>query len=228
MLLLALACVFFLFLQLFVAGTSVKTRIIARISAPAYFALYGLASLFGLIWMFFTYFGAMGDPLNAQLWHAPFWLKIVALGVNFLAIQLIVVGTLSPSPVRLKANAVQPDKPISGIIRVTRHPVLAGLSLLAFMHMVCNGNLASWVFFGTVLALSYLGSYNLDLRREERLGDHYRTILKHTSFLPFVAIIQGRTRFDFLELGLLRLLVGTSLFAVLVTLHELLFLRQAL
>jgi len=228
MLLLALACAFFLCLHLFIAGTTVKSRLIARTGAPVYYGLFGLASLLGMAGMFFAYFDSMGDPLNTQVWHAPHWLKYVALVVNFLAVQLIVVGLLSPSPVRLKPEAQQPDLPISGIIRVSRHPVLAGLSLLAVMHMACNGNLAAWIFFGTVLVLGYLGAYNIDLRREERLGAHYRTILKHTSFLPFVAIAQGRTRFDFLELGLLRLLVGTSAFAVLATLHELLFLRPAL
>ncbi|MFT4090818.1 MAG: NnrU family protein [Asticcacaulis sp.] len=228
MLLLALACAFFLCLNLFVAGASVKSRIIARISAPAYYALFGMASLLGLTWMLFAFFGAIGDPLNAQLWHAPQWLKYIALVVNFVAIQLIVVGALSPAPVTLKAHAEQPNKPISGIIRVSRHPVLSGAGLLAIMHMICNGNLASWVFFGTVLVLCCLGAYNLDLRREDRLGNYYRTILKHTSFVPFAAIIEGRTRFDFMELGLLRLLVGTSAFSVLVALHELLFLRQAI
>lgn len=226
MLLLALACAFFLCLHLAIAGTPVKAHLIARAGAPVYYILFAFASALGLVWMVYAYFGAMGDPLNLQLWHAPFWLKVLALVSNFLSILLIVVGIFSASPVPRKAGAT--TGPITGIIRVTRHPLLAGIALLALTHMVCNGNLASWIFFGSVLSLCVLGAWNLDQKREDRLGTEYRAFIGKTSFIPFLAIAQRRNRFEFMELGLAQLLLGTSVFAVLVVLHELLFLRPAL
>ena len=142
---LALACAFFLCIHLMISGTVLKDQIIAGIGGLAYYALFSLFSIVGLIWICVAYAIAVNDPLNAHLWDAPLFLKIIALVGNFVAFQLIFVGVLSASPTNLLATRHLPERSVHGVIRISRHPVLAGIGLLAAMHMLCNGNVASWV-----------------------------------------------------------------------------------
>ena len=230
MLTLALACAFFLCLHLVISGTSLKEQIIGRIGGMAYYSLFSLFSIAGFAWMCISFFIALGnqDHLNLVLWGAPLFLKIIALVVNFIAFVLVVLGLTTPSPTNLAALWKMPEKPIQGIIRVSRHPVLAGLGLWALIHLVCDGNLAAWLFFGSIIALCVLGAHNIDRKREALMGGIYASIKKRTSILPFVAIIEGRTAFAPEELGIARVFLAASMFSVFLVLHEMLFTARAL
>ncbi|MDC7683465.1 NnrU family protein [Asticcacaulis sp. BYS171W] len=225
---LALACAFFLSIHVLISGSRLKEQLVDAIGAGIYKLLFALLSLGGFFWMVTAFFGARSDPFNHHFWEAPFILKTIAFVFNFVGLMLLIVGALSPSPTNLKGARHWPDEPVSGIIRISRHPVLAGIALLSATHLVCNGNLAAWVFFGTLLALSLLGANSIDRKREAAFGDAYASVMRRTSIVPFLAIFQGRVAFEPAELGVLRVMVATSAFTVLVVLHELLFLRPAL
>ena len=220
---LALACAFFLCIHLMISGTVLKEQIISSIGSLAYYALFSLFSLVGLIWICVAYAIAVNDPLNVHLWTAPLFLRIIALVGNFIAFQLVVVGLLSPSPSNLLAMRRLPEKPVHGVIRISRHPVLGGIGVWAFMHILCDGNLSSWMFFGSILCLCALGANNIDRKRMAVMGEAYASIKRRTSIVPFVAIIEGRTAFAAEELGAARMLLAASLFSVFAVLHELLF-----
>ncbi len=220
---LALACAFFLCIHLMISGTVLKEQIINGIGAMAYYALFSLFSIVGLIWICAAYAIAINDPLNVKLWDAPLFLKVIALVGNFIAFQLVVVGALSSSPTNLLAMKHLPEKAVHGVIRISRHPILAGIGVWAVMHMLCDGNLASWVFFGSILGLCALGANNIDRKRIAALGEAYVSIKKRTSIVPFVAVIEGRTAFAAEELGAAKMLLAASLFSVFAVLHELLF-----
>jgi len=221
---LALACAFFLCIHLMISGTVLKEQIVSSIGSLAYYALFSLFSIVGLIWLCVAYaVYAVPDPLNVHVWDTPLFLRIIALVGNFVAFQLIVVGLLSPSPTNLLATRRLPEKAVHGIIRISRHPVLGGIGVWAAMHMLCNGNLANWLFFGSILCLCALGANNIDRKRMAVMGEAYASIKRRTSIIPFVAVIEGRTAFAAEELGADRMLLAASLFSVFAVLHELLF-----
>src|SRR6185312_8935693 len=220
---LALACAFFLCIHLMISGTVLKEQIITSIGKLAYYALFSLFSIVGLIWICVAYAIAVNDPLNARLWDAPLVLRIIALVGNFVAFQLLAVGVLSPSPTNLLAVRRLPEKSVHGVIRISRHPVLAGIGVWAFMHILCDGNIASWMFFGSILCLCALGANNIDRKRMATMGDEYTSVKRRTSIIPFVAIIEGRTAFAAEELGAAKMLLAASVFSVFAVLHELLF-----
>lgn len=228
MLLLALACAFFLCIHLMISGTEAKELVIGKIGGWAYYTLFSLLSIGGFLWMCIAFFIAMGDRSNIVIWGAPLFLKIIALVVNFVAFLLIVLGLTTPSSTNLLALHTMPDRPVYGISRVSRHPVLAGIGLWALIHLICNGNVASWLFFGTMLALSAIGANNIDRKREAMMGHVYASIKKRTSIIPFVAIIEGRTAFAPEELGIARVFLAASMFSVFLVLHEMLFIARAL
>ena len=227
---LALACAFFLGIHLMISGTPLKEKVIGLVGGIAWYIGFSVLSLIGLLWMSIAFAIALNnqDNLNVVLWSAPLFLRVIALVFNFIAFLLVVVGFLTPSPTNLYALRQLPEKPVFGIIRISRHPILAGIGLWALIHMICNGNLAAWLFFGTLLAQSALGAVNIDRKRLALMGDVYASIKKRTSILPFVAIIEGRTAFAPDELGYARMFLATSLFCVFTVLHEMLFVVRAL
>ncbi|HVZ30429.1 MAG TPA: NnrU family protein [Asticcacaulis sp.] len=230
MLTLALACAFFLSIHVMISGTAFKDQIISGIGKIAYYVLFCLFSVIGLIWMCVAFAVAVGnqDGLDHTFWTAPTWLRVIALVANFVAFLLITLGVFTPSPTNLLALRKLPDKTVYGVIRISRHPILAGIGLWAFAHLVCNGNLAAWLFFGSLLALCALGANNIDRKRLAMMGETYNSIKKRTSIIPFVAIIEGRTAFVPEELGYAKMLLAASAFSVFAVLHEFLFSLRAL
>ncbi|WP_189486768.1 NnrU family protein [Asticcacaulis endophyticus] len=220
---LALACAFFLCIHLMISGTVLKLQIISAIGPTAYYILFSLFSLAGLAWMMHAYAIAMADALNLRIWQAPVLLKALALVTNFVAFQLIIIGYMSKSPTSMGALKHLGDKPVYGIIRVSRHPVLSGIGLWALTHMACNGNLASWIFFGSLLALCVLGANSIDNKRLTLMGDTYRSIRKRTSIIPFAAILTGHTPFVPAEIGVAKFLFASSIYFVTLAFHEFLF-----
>jgi uncharacterized membrane protein len=225
---LALACAFFLCIHLMISGTDLKERIIERIGGRWYFILFSVLSVAGLVAMCVAFAIAQDDRLNIVFWRAPLPLKIISLVVNFIAFFLVVLGLTTPSPTNLMALWRLPDKSVYGIIRISRHPVLAGIGLWSFMHMVSSGNIASWLFFGSLLGVCTLGAANIDRKRLALMGDTYASVMRRTSIIPFVAIIEGRTAFAPEELGIARMFLAASMFSMFAVLHEMLFIVRAL
>lgn len=225
---LALACAFFLCIHLMISGTSMKEQIIAKIGGVAYYILFSLFSIGGLAWMCIAFGIALGDPMNVVLWKSGPFLRIVGLFGNFFAFLLVIGGLTTPSPTNLLALRKLPDKSIYGIVRVSRHPVLAGIGVWAVTHIICNGNLAAWIFFSSILALCALGANNIDRKRLALMGDVYESIKRRTSIIPFVSIIEGRTAFAPEELGVARMLMAVSLYSAVTVLHELIFTGRAI
>ncbi|EGF90217.1 nnrU family protein [Asticcacaulis biprosthecium C19] len=225
---LALACAFFLCIHLMISGTHLKEQIIGRIGGTAYYVIFAILSLVGLIGMCVAFAIAQDDKLNFVFWTAPLPLRIIALVVNFLAFFLLILGLTTPSPTNLLALWRLPDKSVYGVIRISRHPVLAGISLWAVTHIISSANLASWLFFGSLLGVCALGAANIDRKRLALMGDTYASILRRTSIIPFVAIIEGRTAFAPEELGIARMFLAASMFSMFAVLHEMLFIVRAL
>lgn len=225
---LALACAFFLAIHVMISASSLKNRVIEKTGAPAYYILFSLLSLIGLIWMGVSFGLALNDSLNVVLWNSGPYLRVLGIIGNFLAFLLVVIGYTSPSPTSLGALWQMPDQPVHGIIRVSRHPVLAGIGVWALTHMICNGNLAAWIFFGTLLVLCALGANTIDRKRLTLLGETYAKIKRRTSIVPFVAILEGRAQFEAGEIGVVRPILAVSVFSVFLVLHELFFTVRAI
>jgi len=220
---LALACAFFLGIHLLTGGLKLKEQIIEGIGQTAYLILFSLSSIIGLIWMMVAYAIAKHDPLNVRFWHTHVFFHYLAILPMIISFILIVVGYLSESPTNIASLYKVYEKPVIGIVRISRHPILSGIGLWAVCHIILSGNLAAWLFFGTLLALCVLGASSIDRKRTLLWGDTYRSIVRRTSVIPFNAIMEGRTVFLPEEIGIIRPLLALSMFCVFLTLHEMLF-----
>jgi uncharacterized membrane protein len=127
-------------------------------------------------------------------WGVPAWWKPVAIMLMLPAFLLAVTGltTLNPTIVGEEGRVARPPE---GIVRVTRHPFLIGVGLWAVVHLIANGDLASFIFFGSLAVTALAGTVSIDAKRRRALGPAWLSFAAQTSIVPFAAIAAGCTRF---------------------------------
>jgi uncharacterized membrane protein len=201
----------------FVSSTPLREAIVRRAGEKAYLALYSLVAFATLGWMVWAYRSAAPQAL----WGG---LKLLPAIVMPFALILLVAGVLGKNPTAVgQSRLLRGDDPVHGMLRVTRHPLMWGIMLWAFAHLLARGTLNGAIFFGSLLALAALGTLAIDARKARTLGDDWRRFAARTSNIPFVAIAQGRNRFAAGEIGLARTVFGLILYGGLLLSHAWLF-----
>jgi uncharacterized membrane protein len=221
---LAAAAAFFLALHLLVSGTRLRDALTGRIGQGPYMGLFSLASLAGLAWLGFAFAKARAEPGNQIYWHLSDATRNVQIGLQLLAMLLIVPGLTTPNPTSVRQEGVL-DRPdvIKGMLRVTRHPFLWGVAIWAFGHLMANGDAASIVLFGAILVLALFGTASIDAKRRRALGGKWDAFAAQTSNIPFGAIGAGRQRLDLREIGWWRIALGFAVWLVFLVAHPYLF-----
>lgn len=111
-----------------------RARTVARIGEGPWKGLYSLVSLVGLILIIWGY--GMARPESTVLFEPPVWLKHIAVLLNLFAFVLL--GAFIAPAGRIKARL--------------GHPMILGVKLWAFAHLLANGRVAELVLFGAFLA----------------------------------------------------------------------------
>jgi uncharacterized membrane protein len=217
------ASAFFLFIHFAVSGTRWRDTLVARLGEGPYRGLFSLTSLLGLFWMIYAYRHTPQIPL----FSAPPGLRPVAFILMCAAFLLVVIGLATPSPTQVGAEAKlnQGTEIVRGIVRITRHPFLWGVALWGLVHVAANGDLASLIFFGSLLLLAVAGTASIDAKRHRKLGAAWEAFARGTSSVPFAAIMSGRNSMAaaIKEIGVLRPLVALMAYALVIVFHGRLF-----
>ena len=109
-----------------------------KLGVQTYRGLYSLLSLAGFVLIVWGFGMARQTPV--QLWMPP-------VGMRHLAGLLTLVAFV------LLASAYVPDNMIKARVH---HPMVAGVKVWAFAHLLANGNLAHVILFGSFLAWAVL------------------------------------------------------------------------
>ena len=217
---LLLAAIFFVGIHTFVSGTSLRAAIVAKTGEPVYQTAFSLVSLLGLIWLGLAY--AAAEP--AELWEPAAWLRPVTHLLTLIAFLFVAIGVATPSPTAVGGEAaLREGVRANGILRITRHPFLWGVSLWAVAHLLVSAELASLVFFGSLLLLALIGPPSIDAKRARMFGEHWTGFAETTSSVPFLAISQGRNTLELAEIGWWRVALGLVLYAVFLGTHTWMF-----
>ncbi len=216
------ACFLFFAIHIFVSGTPLRDRIVGTMGERAYRGVFALTSLGALVWMGFAY--AQTKNLEV-LWIAPGWTPHAGALVVLIAFLFAVVGLTTPNPTSVEQEALlkKGDEATRGIVRITRHPFLWGVTLWAAFHLWANGDLASVFFFGTFIAVALPGMAAIDRKRKRALGAEWDSFAAKTSLIPFAAIASGRAAFDLKGIGIVRPAAGATVFALFMWGHAWLF-----
>jgi uncharacterized membrane protein len=218
------AAVFFVAIHLLISGTRIRDGLVARIGLRPYLGLFVVLSWIGLIWLGWSYANVRHTPANVVYWGVTPTRRAIQMALQVVALFFIVSGltTRNPTMVRGEANLERPDI-VRGMLRVTRHPFLWGLAIWALGHLVVNGDLASFILFGSLLLLAAYGTASIDAKRRRALGPSWEGFAAQTSNLPFGAIAAGRQRLALSEIGWWRLGLVLVVAAVLALAHPYLF-----
>jgi uncharacterized membrane protein len=217
------ASAFFLLIHFGVSGTRLRDRLVTLMREGPYRGAFALASLIGLVWMGRAYARAPA----IELWAPLPGIRPLALMLVFVAFLFVVIGlaTASPTRVGMESKLGQGTEPARGMVRITRHPFLWGVALWAFVHLVANGDLASMIFFGTLLVLALGGTASIDAKRRRNFGDAWQRFAEATSNIPFAAIASGRNELGpaLSEIGFLRPVIAIAAYAAFLVFHGRLF-----
>ncbi|GIL38744.1 NnrU family protein [Roseiterribacter gracilis] len=183
------AAFFFLGIHLFVSGTRLRDMLVERLGEIRYRAVFSIASAIGLTWLAIVY----GNAPHIALWPTVPAARIAALVLVLIGFLFVFIGLTTPTPTSVgQENAV--DRPVDGILTITRHPFLWGVAIWALAHLLAVGTAAGLVLFGTMLVLALIGPRAIDAKRARALGARWDLFASHTSNLPFAAVLAGRTR----------------------------------
>jgi uncharacterized membrane protein len=215
-----LASVAFAASHLGLSSAPLRGWLVARLGETGFQGLYGLLALLTLGTMIAAYIQASH---HVYLWLPGPGVRHLPLLVMPLALILIAGGVLIPNPSAIgMARALDRPEPAQGVLRLTRHPVMWGVGLWAAVHIVANGDLASLLFFGGFLLTALGGAWHLDRRMATTEGERWQCFATATSFVPFAALLAGRQRWAWRELGR-PAAWGLGVFALLLFLHPHLF-----
>jgi uncharacterized membrane protein len=109
-----------------------RDRMVGRLGAQGWKAIYSIASLAGFVLLVGGYAAARLEPV--VVYQPPFWLRHVAMLVMLPVFPLLLSAYL---PGRIKA--------------AVKHPMLAATKAWAFAHLLANGMLADVLLFGGFL-----------------------------------------------------------------------------
>ena len=121
---------------------------VARLGEGPYKGLFALVSVLGLVLIVWG-FGQYRATGWIGVWNPPSWTRHAAVALMWPAIICIVAAY------------------IRGRIQQTlKHPMLVGVKLWAFAHLISNGDLGSIVLFGSVLAWAVFDRITLKRRTD--------------------------------------------------------------
>jgi uncharacterized membrane protein len=206
---LIVAAFFFVGIHPLISGGSLRARLVAALGEPRYRGLFSLFSLVGLVALVLAYRAAPFVPV----WTPPVGFRHLSTLLMLPAFFFVVVGTMTKGPTGAgREKLLRESEAARGILRVTRHPFLVGTAIWAATHLLVRGDAASMTFFAAFLFLGVTGPVRIDRRQRAAFGEDRRRFDDATSVIPFAAIVGGRNRFVFGEIGFVRCGVALAVY----------------
>ncbi|MCX7338427.1 MAG: NnrU family protein [Alphaproteobacteria bacterium] len=196
-----------------------RSFFISLLGERVYLVFYSILSLVTLWWVFHT---ARNTSMDFILWPKVYWTYWVTNITMPLVCVLVSLGINTPNSLSIlcKQRPFDPGKP-RGIVSITRHPILWALFLWSFSHIFPNGCLSLVIVFGIFALFSILGMKLVDLRLQKLLGqEHWETLSKNTSILPFCAVLRSRQGMNWQQDDLYSVIVGLGIYYLVLNLHE--------
>jgi uncharacterized membrane protein len=214
MLLLGLAALLWVGVHIGLSGTSLRGRAVARLGKAGFMALFSVLSVAAMVALVIAYKQAPYITLFA----APGWLRWLLVAAMLPAFILFVASVAAPNPTSAGQDGAL-GKPVRGMLRVTRHPMMCAFGIWALVHVLGNGDAASLLFFGAFLVTVVVGMPSIDRKLADRDPYGWASLAAVTSILPFAAILRGRNRLVVGEIRWFIPAVGVVVWALMLGAH---------
>ena len=217
-----LALAFFFLIHTLVSGTALRQVLIDKLGDGGYRAVFIIASIVGLVWIVVAYPAARAE--TEILWGAARGLIDSAVLIMPIVFVLVVAGMMTPNPTLVtREKLLEKEGVVRGLLRITRHPFLWGVTIWGLLHLAMTGHSAAVLLFGTFAAVAVLGTYSIDHKRAKAFGVQWQKFRDETSNLPFGAIVTKRNKLKLGEIGWFRFLASIIAFAIVLYGHQWLF-----
>jgi len=216
MALFVLLIVAFVVAHIGMATPPIRDRMVGWIGEKGFQALYAIVSLALLIGAIQVY-----KMLPVQiLWVAPKGVWHLATLVMLFA-SILFVGSLSPANKAL-AGVPATDRPASGMMRITRHPMMWAFGLWAIVHATLSGSLPTVILAASIGILALAGAAHQDIKKRRLMGESWAGYEAQTSYWPLGAQIGGRQPWGTLWPGVVPVVGGLLLWVLLTYVHPVL------
>ncbi len=217
MILLILAAALWVGWHVGVAGTRLRGQVVAKLGEMGFMIAFSIGSVVSIMLLVMAWQAA---PVWF-LWSAPAPLRWLLAALMLPGFILFIASVTAPNPTSA-GQKLAPEGP-RGITRITRHPMLWSFAIWAFVHVAGNGDVASLIFFGAFLMTALLGMPSIDAKLAKRDPESWARLADTTSIIPFGAVLAGRGRVDWAEIGPRPFIFGLVLWLGLLLAHPIAF-----
>ncbi len=160
------------------ARAPVRARLVTVLGQKGYLLAYSALSVIVLAWLIVATANAPYVEVIPP-WPVLRWVPLVVMPV---VCWLAAAGLTISNPFSfggLGKAGFDPDRP--GILRTTRHPLLAALMLWAGAHLLANGSLSHVILFGVFAGFAALGMTLIDRRTARSLEADWPRLSRNTA-----------------------------------------------
>ncbi|NOD98353.1 NnrU family protein [Ruegeria sp. HKCCD6228] len=157
---------------------TIRGWLIYTLGRRGYFTAYSVLSLAVLAWLIIAAANApyveVIPPYAVLRWAPVLIMPVVC--------WLAVAGLIIQNPFSfggLGNRPFDPEQP--GILRTTRHPILAALMLWAVAHLLANGSLSHVILFGLFAGFAVMGMALVDRRKSREMGFEWVRLSRNTA-----------------------------------------------
>lgn len=154
----------------------------------------GVYSAVAFVTLGATIWAYRASPTTAPLWAVGGGLWAIATVAMLLA-SILLLGSVVRNPALPGASANAATASARGVYAVTRHPMMWAIAIWGLCHILVYPIAKNVIVSGAIIALALVGSALQDRRKLafDPLG--WAAWESRTSFVPLVAIVQGRATF---------------------------------
>ena len=190
----------------FLMSHPLRRPLVQRMGEGPFRGVYSLVSFitFGLtLWIYYK----LGR--QQPLWTVGEVGWIVATLLMWLG-AILFAGSFLRNPALPGARGPRGTTP-SGVMTITRHPMMWGFALWAIVHVIMVATQKALILDGAILFLALVGSAMQDRKKQALMGDDWHDWTAQTAFIPFARGIRNP--------GLFAFVAGTALFLIATWLH---------
>ncbi len=178
---------------------ALRPQLEPKLTPRFYRLLFVIVSFtFAIPWLLYLVNHRYDGIILFDLKTSPFAHGVVFV-IASLAFFFLYPGTFRLSEIVLLQKPTQRFY-TTGIMRITRHPQLTGMSLWCLSHFLWVGS--TFMIATSVGLIGYhcFAAWHGDKRRLKLFGDEYQKLIDQTSILPFRAIWEGKQKIVWSEL----------------------------
>lgn len=203
----------FLATHIVLAENPVRGMLVRALGERPFAWSYGALAVLQLIWI-----GRAVEAAPVVLyWEPPAWTAVVPLLVMPLALLLLVCGFTQNNPTATLAQGRLARREVTGILAITRNPVMWGLGLWSLAHLAVVAEAAEALRYAAFAALALLFLPRIAAKQRAKWGEAaWADFTARSSNVPFAAMVEGRARLAWREIGWARLAATAVLYVAIV------------